>query len=281
MRQPTPTPTFHASSARQSTLAPPAGSAGPTPLDALLAVHATQAPHRKGELHRTTASVLRNMIITGVLAPGERLNERELCERLRVSRTPVREAIKTLTQEGLLQSLPNRSPVVAPLDATQTSALIDVVSTIEGLAGELAAKRISDAQVAELGILHYTMLRHHAHDELPGYFEANKAFHRRIVECADNPVLLWVWDLLALRVDRARYASNLWPTRWQKAIDEHAAILDRLAARDADAVSQRMRQHVRNGLSLAVAAADEEQLALAAPGGKVPTSPSQGRETSA
>ena len=225
----------------------------PSPLDMLLAASASEARYRKGDLHSNAVAVLRNMIITGTLAPGERLNERELCERLKVSRTPVREAIKTLTQDGLLHSLPNRSPVVAPLDAAQTSALIDVVATIEGLAGELAAGRVSDTQVAELGILHYTMLRHHARDELPGYFDANKAFHRRIVEYADNPVLLWVWDLLALRVDRARYASNLWPTRWQKATDEHAQILARLAARDAEGVAATMRQHVHNGLLLVVA----------------------------
>jgi DNA-binding GntR family transcriptional regulator len=227
---------------------------GTTPLEALTANEQPETQHRKGELHGATTSALRNMIITGTLAPGARLNEREICEQLEVSRTPVREAIKTLAQEGLLQSLPNRSPVVAPLDPAQTSALVEVVATIEALAGELAARRISDVQIAELGILHYTMLRHHARDELPGYFEANKAFHRRIVECAENPVLLWVWDLLALRVDRARYASNLWPTRWQKAIDEHAHILERLGARDADAVALGMRQHVRNGLSLVAAA---------------------------
>ena len=243
-----------------------------TPLEALLANGRPETPHRKGELHGATTSVLRNMIITGVLAPGSRLNERELCERLEVSRTPVREAIRTLAQEGLLQSLPNRSPVVAPLDSAQTSALIDVVATIEALAGELAAARISDAQVAELGILHYTMLRHHAGDELPGYFEANKAFHRRIVEFAENPVLLWVWDLLALRVDRARYASNLWPRRWQKAIEEHAGILDRLAARDAEGVALRMRQHVRNGLSLVAAAPGSEAVVTqAAPRRKITT----------
>jgi len=228
----------------------------PTPFEAMLAIDAVDAAvarHRKGDLHSNAASLLRKMIITGALAPGERLNERELCERLKVSRTPVREAIKTLTQEGLLNSLPNRSPVVAPLDAAHTSALIEVVATIEGLAGELAARRISDAEIAELGILHYTMLKHHARDELPGYFEANKAFHRRIVEYADNPVLLRVWDQLALQVDRARYASNLWPVRWQRATTEHAGILDLLAARDAEAVAASMRQHVRNGLSLVVA----------------------------
>lgn len=227
--------------------APPAAAP-----DAPPSANAPEAAPRKGELHRNAVAMLRDMIVSGVLAPGARLNERELCDQLEVSRTPVREAIKTLTQEGLLHSLPNRSPVVAPLDAAQTSALIDVVATIEALAGELAAPRISDSQIAELGILHYTMLRHHAQDELPGYFEANKAFHRRIVEIADNPVLLWVWDLLALRVDRARYASNLWPARWQQATHEHSLILEALTARHAEGVAAAMRQHVRNGLAVVV-----------------------------
>jgi DNA-binding GntR family transcriptional regulator len=68
---------------------------------------------RKGELHGSTVVRLRELVITGELAPGERLNERELCERLQVSRTPVREAIKTLIQEGLLRAQPNRAPAWA------------------------------------------------------------------------------------------------------------------------------------------------------------------------
>lgn len=246
----------------------PASRSPPSPLDPTAPSDGTGSRLRKGDRHSTTVSMIRDMIVTGALAPGQRLNERELCERLNVSRTPVREAIKSLIQEGLLDASPNRSPVVAPMDAGQTAALIEVVSTIEALAGELAAKRVSDAQVAELGILHYTMLRHHARNELPGYFAANKAFHRRILECADNPVLLWVWDLLALRVDRARYASNLWPTRWQKATDEHAEILARLAERDADGVAALMRQHVCNGLWVVVAALKGE-----APGDTGPEPP--------
>lgn len=204
---------------------------------------------RKGELHGSTVTRLRELVITGELAPGERLNERELCERLQVSRTPVREAIKTLIQEGLLRAQPNRSPVVAPLDASDTAGLIEVLATIEGLAGELAAPRVSDAQVAELGVLHYTMLGHHAGGALPDYFAANRAFHRRIVEYSGNPVLLWVWDMLAPRVDRARFASNLQPSRWRTALDEHGEILARLAARDAHGLGEAMRAHVRRGLS--------------------------------
>lgn len=202
------------------------------------------------------------MIVTGELAPGERLNERELCARLKVSRTPVREAIKTLAQDGLLQVWPNRSPVVMPLDAAQTAALVEVVASIEALAGELAAPRFTGAQLAELGILHYTMLRHHAATDLRAYFEVNKAFHRLIVEGAGNPILIWVWDLLALRVDRARYSSNLHPQRWSQAIEEHGHILERISARDPQGTAQALRGHVRAGLSLVVQTLiDTEQVA--------------------
>jgi DNA-binding GntR family transcriptional regulator len=213
---------------------------------------AGDAAGRKGELHRNTVQALRTMIVTGELAPGERLNERELCAKLKVSRTPVREAIKTLTQDGLLQVRPNHSPVVMPLEAAQTASLVEVVAAIEALAGELAAPRASQAQVAELGILHYTMLRHHAASDLRAYFEANKAFHRLIVEGSGNPVLVWVWDLLALRVDRARYSSNLRPERWNQAIEEHGHILAQISARNPEGTAQALRGHVRAGLSLVV-----------------------------
>jgi DNA-binding GntR family transcriptional regulator len=223
-----------------------------TPLDSLSAATKNNAMLRKGDMHASTAQTLRNLIVAGASGPGEKLNERELCERLNVSRTPVREAIKTLAQEGLLDINPNRSPTVTRLDAEETAALIDVVSAIEALAGELAAARITEAETAELGILHYTMLKHRAQAQLPDYFKANKAFHRLILEYSGNPVLLWVWDLLALRIDRARYASNLWPERWDKAMVEHNAILERIKQHDSPGAAKAMKSHVQNGLSLVV-----------------------------
>ena len=232
------------------------------PLAALIAQsQALNGERRKGALHANVVGQLRNLIITGMLPAGAKLNERELCEQLSVSRTPVREAIKTLIQDGLLRSLPNHSAVVSELDIDHINALIDVVMVIEGLAGELAARNATDEAVAEIGLLHYRMLLHHARDELPGYFEANKAFHRKIIELAANPVLLWVWDLLALQVDRARYSSNLWPKRWQRAVEEHQGILDALTARDAARTGEALRQHVRNGLSGLVAHLSQQQAA--------------------
>lgn len=225
-----------------------------TPLAALLArLPPPEAGRRKGRLHSTAVTILRNMIVTGMLAPGTRLNERELCEQLAVSRTPIREAIKTLTQDGLLRALPNYSAVVSELDPAEVNALIDVVMVIEGLAGELAVAHVTDEDIAEIGLLHYQMLLHHTRDELPEYFEANKAFHRKIVALSGNSILIWVWDLLALRVDRARFSSNRWPTRWKTAIQEHQLILDALTARNGENLARLMREHVRNGLSGLVA----------------------------
>ena len=87
----------------------------PTPLDSLSAETKKSAVLKKGDMHASTAHTLRNLIVAGAIGPGEKLNERELCERLNVSRTPVREAIKTLAQEGLLDIQPNRSPTVTRL----------------------------------------------------------------------------------------------------------------------------------------------------------------------
>ncbi|MFA7665189.1 MAG: GntR family transcriptional regulator [Burkholderiaceae bacterium] len=235
------------------------------------------APLRKGELHGSTVHRLRELIITGELAPGERLNELALCERLEVSRTPVRDAIKALIQEGLLQAQPNRSPIVVPLEAGSTAELIEVLAGIEGLAGELAAPRIEAAQIARLRSLHDAMQSHHREDALPDYFAANRAFHRGIVEYSGNAVLLWVWDMLAPRVDRARYASNLNASRWRMALAEHGEILERLATGDAEGLGAALRGHVRNGLSslvdtLSQPATSAAPEAAARPGNPVLTS---------
>jgi len=227
-------------------------SDGITPYHALAAAARTDEMRQKGQLFGSTAAMLRNMIITGVLAPGQRLRERELCEQLGVSRTPVREAIKTLVQEGLVRALPNRSAVVTAVDLEEVKSLIVVLATIESLAGELACKSVTDAQIADIAACHHQLLVHHMRNELPEYFRANKAIHRKIVEAAANPVLLWLWDLLALRVDRARYVSNLWPRRWPEAVKEHQQMLEALIVRDGPRLAALMRQHVENGLSVVV-----------------------------
>ena len=93
---------------------------------------------------------LRQRIVEGQLAPGAKLNERELAQALNVSRTPLREAIKMLAAEGLVELLPNRGAVVAQMSEQDVIDTFEVIAGLEGQSGELAAQRISEAELAEI-----------------------------------------------------------------------------------------------------------------------------------
>src|SRR6188474_2068058 len=109
-------------------------------------------------LHQQVCTRLRQLIVENHIPPGSKLNERALCEQLRVSRTPLREAIKALAAEGLVDLLPHRGAVAVKLSEDDVVHTFEVLAALEGLSGELAAARIGDAEVAEIRALHYEML---------------------------------------------------------------------------------------------------------------------------
>jgi DNA-binding GntR family transcriptional regulator len=187
---------------------------------------------------------LRQMILDGELAPGARLSERALGERLGVSRTPLREALRMLASEGLVRHEPNRGAVVAPLDRADIEATFELLAALEGLAGELAAKRIDDAQLAEIKALHFEMRAHHARGDRAAYFRANQDIHRHIAAAAANPVLVETFERLNARVKRVRYAANLTPERWAKAVEEHERMIAALDARDGAALRAILEAHL-------------------------------------
>jgi DNA-binding GntR family transcriptional regulator len=202
---------------------------------------------RKGERHANAVSALRTMIMTGELAPDQRLREVALCTQLGVSRTPVREAFRTLAAEGLVKLLPNRSVVVAEFDASEVGSLFEVFGVLEGLAGELACSRITDREIAEIAALQHRLAALHQRGERAKYLEVNHLIHRKIVEAAGNPVLESVWELLLPRMERARAMPNLQPERWAEALLEHAEILAALARRDGPLLAHLLREHFHNG----------------------------------
>lgn len=206
------------------------------------------ADRRKGHLHKETANRIRTDIVTGELPPGTRLREVQLCERLGVSRTPVREALRTLAAEGLVDLLPNRSVAVSKLQASDLESLFIVFASIEALAGELACENIADEEVNEIGKMLNEMVDHHARGDRAAYLRANQYIHRRIVEIADNPVLQSVWQSLVPRVERARMMPNLDRERWTEALFEHSKMFTALAARDGARLAQLTRDHFLNGL---------------------------------
>ncbi|MBL0931048.1 MAG: GntR family transcriptional regulator [Alphaproteobacteria bacterium] len=187
---------------------------------------------------------LRQMILDGELPPGARLSERALGERLGGSRTPLREALRMLASEGLVRHEPNRGAVVAPLDRADIEATFELLAALEGLAGELAAQRIDDAQLAEIKALHFEMRAHHARGDRAAYFRANQEIHRHIAAAAANPVLVETFERLNARVKRVRYAANLTPERWAKAVEEHERMIAALDARDGAALRAILEAHL-------------------------------------
>lgn len=203
---------------------------------------------RKGQLHTEAASRLRGMILAGELAPGTRLREVQLCEQLGVSRTPVREALRTLAAEGLVDLLPNRSVVVSQLHAPDLEHLFVTFGAIEGLAAELACQRITDAEIGEIGRLLAEMIDCHDRRERAPYMRLNQQIHRRTVEIAANPVLFSVWQSLVPRVERARALANLDSGRWTGALFEHSKMFTALTSRDGKLLAQLTREHFINSL---------------------------------
>src|SRR6187455_869985 len=135
------------------------------------------------------ATRLRTLLIEGRIAPGAKLNERVLSEELRVSRTPLREAIKLLAVEGLVDLLPNRGAVAVKLTEADVMNTFEVLAGLEAMSGELAAQRVSDAELSEMRAQHYEMLACFTRRDLSNYYRLNAAIHSAINLAARNPVL--------------------------------------------------------------------------------------------
>ena len=199
-------------------------------------------------LHDELVERLQRLIIEGELTPGEKVPEKELCERYNVSRTPMREALKVLASEGLVTLTPNRGSSVTAVTVEDLEEVFPVMGALEALSGELACEKITDAEIAAIGKLHREMITHYKAQRLPEYFAANEAIHTAILKAARNETLAAQHRMLSARVRRARYLANMTRERWDKAVAEHEEILAALQARDGRQLGIILKQHLRNKL---------------------------------
>jgi DNA-binding GntR family transcriptional regulator len=205
-------------------------------------------------LHGDVLSRLRDYIVEGNLPDGGRVPERELCEMFGISRTPLREALKVLASEGLLELLPNRGARVRALSERDLAELFDVMGGLEALAGRLACENITDEEVAEIERLHHEMYGYYLRRDMHGYFQCNQLIHQKIVAAAGNSALSATYASFAGRIRRVRYSANLARRRdrWGEAMREHEAILDALRRRAGQELSDILFLHLRNKQSAAV-----------------------------
>lgn len=195
-------------------------------------------------LHQEVAVRLRQRIVEGQLSPGAKLNERELSEQLKVSRTPLREAIKMLAAEGLVELLHNRGAVVAQMSEQDVADTFEVIAGLEGQAGALAAQRITEPQLNEIRALHYEMLAAFTRRDLPTYYRLNALIHAHINAAAGNRVLAQTWSTVNARLQALRFRSNFDEAKWIRAMKEHDRMVELLAAHDADGLRALMSTHL-------------------------------------
>ncbi|WP_323764137.1 GntR family transcriptional regulator [Marinovum sp.] len=195
-------------------------------------------------LHERVAEELRDRIITCQLPPGTRLAVNELAEEIGVSLTPLREAIKLLASEHLIEMTPNRGARISAVTVEQTRHLFEVISGTEALAAELACKRMTDAELAELLSLHEEMQDVAGTAGRDRYFDLNRRIHDQIVLFARNPILADQRARLARQAERVRYIALGNDGRRGAAMQEHQELMRAFEARDPEGARRIWQQHL-------------------------------------
>jgi DNA-binding GntR family transcriptional regulator len=202
-------------------------------------------PIARPALHDEVTARLRDLIVENRIQPGERVPELEIAARLGVSRTPIREALKVLAAEGLVEMQPLRGAIVRGFSAKDAQDMLRVIALLEEFAGREACGAPA-ADIAAVQALHERMREHHRRRERQPYFALNQQIHQAIVALARNETLSAMHAQLGQRMRRIRYVGNSEPANWDAAMAEHEAMMQALAARDADAMAAAMRAHLLN-----------------------------------
>ena len=188
------------------------------------------------------ADRLREAILSGVLKPGQRLDQNEIAEALNVSRSPVREALRTLAAEGLVQILPHRGAIVAELSPEELEEIYAIRAVLEGMAARLAVPNMDLARLEELETILHEL---NATDDLDLWLELNRRFHHTIYQAAGRPRLLSLIE--NLRNTSAPYIRQYIDSseHMEEAKESHQRIFEACARGDAAAARRETEKHLK------------------------------------
>lgn len=195
-------------------------------------------------MHDEVANALREQIFAGVLVPGTFLDEAALCQQLEISRTPLREALKVLTAEGLLRHEPRRGCFVNEVTERDLDEIFPVIALLEGRCAFEAARNASDAELRELDVLHDKLARHAKARRINDYYATNHVIHEAIITLANNRWLAQVIGDLRKILKLARLQQLHAPGRLEQSLSEHLAVFAALKARDSEGAEAAMRTHL-------------------------------------
>ncbi|HUY02252.1 MAG TPA: GntR family transcriptional regulator [Rhodocyclaceae bacterium] len=198
-------------------------------------------------LYEQVAERLRNRIYAHDLAPGAWIDEQTLAQEYGISRTPMREALKVLAAEGLVQLKPRRGCYVTELSERDLDEIFPVMALLEGRCAFEAAQRASAADLAELDAIHERLEAHAADGDADRFFEANQAFHLAVQQLAGNRWLSQLINDTRKLMKLTRRDSLRLEGRLKQSLAEHRAILKAIHKRDAGRAGQLMHEHLLSG----------------------------------
>ncbi len=194
-------------------------------------------------LHAEVIERLRDLIAEGTLPEGERLNERVLCERFGISRTPLREALIVLQGEGLVTLSPRKGAYVTKMSLDQIREILELIGGLETVAAALTCKRSSTEQIEDIKARHNAMVGFFKRGDMLAYFKINESIHLAIVAASGNNELVRLHATLRRRVVRALYSPLVKPERWRESIAEHEGFIIALQKRDGARLGKLLAAH--------------------------------------
>ncbi|QJP17112.1 GntR family transcriptional regulator [Starkeya sp. ORNL1] len=197
-------------------------------------------------LHGELAAQLRDMLMRGELKPGDKISEQMLCSRFGVSRTPLREALKVLANEGVLILSPNRGASVARISPSEVDELFPIMGALEMLAGEAACARATPEDVARLEAMHALMVDAYRRTDSATYLKLNRQIHEAFFEIAANNSLTQMYQTLMVRIHAVRFIAQKSSERWREAVEDHEQMMVALRARDTARLGAILKEHLRH-----------------------------------
>ena len=204
---------------------------------------------------------IRQAIVKGIFAPGERLMEIQLADDLGVSRTPVREAIRKLELEGFVVMIPRRGTYVANLSIKDINDVYEIRISLDVLAAGLAAERIEPEELEELNRLLLEISEAARTGPMDKIVRLDTAFHDVLYKASRNDRLRNIINNLREQITGIRGTSMRYPGRLADTLEEHRALVDSIAARDSERAQAAARIHLENAEHTLLKAMAEEQQA--------------------
>jgi DNA-binding GntR family transcriptional regulator len=199
----------------------------------------------KKTLHEEIANNLKELIMSGELQEGDKIKEDELCSSMGISKTPLREALRVLSVEGLIKLVPNRGSFVSTPTFEEIREMFDVMSVLEGICARAAVKKMSAKDLAALEKLHDKLEKNFKRRAQREYIRINNQFHAFVQEMAGNRTLNQIVNGLRQKILLYRYQSLNLPERFEQSIQEHRDLIKAFRKKDSKKVETLMRRHLK------------------------------------